>query len=39
MSKSKKKGTVRMNVTLRCNHKTTIATEKQQILYILSVCL
>jgi len=29
MSKSKKKGTVRINITLRCKHKTTVATEKQ----------
>ena len=38
-TKTNKRCNVCINVTLRCNHVTSVAVEKQYLLHILSVCL
>jgi len=35
----RKTGNVHIKITLRCIHVTTVAVEKQKVLYTLSVCL
>jgi len=37
--KCKQRGTVRINVTMRCARATIFAVEEKEVLHIVSVCL